>query len=123
MQFVSLFFLNEKNTTTFLVLMHLKCTVVHYSNLNSSSGNKPLFKLRAVEYAISFFFFRFLIYVSFNEAFAKKNYEVTIIFSFKFPKFISRCSILQNIKTSNPVILKWRHFQHKAKFEKKYLFS
>ena len=31
---------------------------------------KPILKLRAVEYAISFF--RFLIYVYFNEAFIKK---------------------------------------------------
>ena len=53
MDFVSLFFLNEKNITTSLLMIHLKHTVVHYANLNSSSINKPY--LRAVEYAISFF--------------------------------------------------------------------
>ena len=42
MHFVSLLFLNERNITT----SHLKCTVVHYANLNSSSLNKPY--LRAV---------------------------------------------------------------------------
>ena len=41
MHFVSLFFLNERNNTTPLLMIHLKCTVVHYANLNSSSINKP----------------------------------------------------------------------------------
>ena len=41
MHFVSLFFLNERNISIFLVMIHLKCTVVHYSNLNSNSINKP----------------------------------------------------------------------------------
>ena len=41
MHFVSLFFLNERNITTSLLMIHLKCTVVHYSNLNSNSINKP----------------------------------------------------------------------------------
>ena len=49
MQFVSLFFLNERNIGT-----SLKCTVVHYANLNSSSINKHY--LRVAEYAISCFF-------------------------------------------------------------------
>ena len=40
--FVSLLFLNQRNITTFLLMMHLKCTVVHYANLNSSSVNKPI---------------------------------------------------------------------------------
>ena len=31
--------------------------------------------------------------------------------------------VLQNIRTSNLVTLKWRHFEHKAKFEKNGLFS
>ena len=47
-------------------MIHLKCTVVHYANLNSS-----ILKLWVVEYAISFFF-SFIIYVYFNEAFVKK---------------------------------------------------
>ena len=53
MDFISLFFLKERNITSSLLMMHLKCTVAHYANLNSSSINKPY--LRAVEYAISFF--------------------------------------------------------------------
>ena len=46
-------------------------------------------------------------------------YEKTIIFQYKFPKFMPRCSILQNIGMSNLVILKWRYFEYKEKFEKK----
>ena len=35
MYFVSLFFLNERNITTSILTIHLKCTVVHYANLFS----------------------------------------------------------------------------------------
>ena len=38
--FLSLFFLNERKVATSLLMIHLKCTVVHYANLNSSSINK-----------------------------------------------------------------------------------
>ena len=41
-------FLNERN----ILMIQLKCTVVHYVNLRSSS---IIFKLRAVEYASPFF--------------------------------------------------------------------
>ena len=67
-----------------------------------------------------FRFFPFLIYVYFNEAFVKKLYEISIIFQYKFPKFISRCSILQNIRMSNLVKLKWQSFQHKTKFQNRF---
>ena len=33
MHFVSLFFLNERNITTPLLMIHLKPTSVHYANL------------------------------------------------------------------------------------------
>ena len=67
MRFVSLFFLNERNITTSLLIIHLKYTVVHYANLNSCSINMP--NIRAVEYTISFF--RFPIYVYFKKAFVR----------------------------------------------------
>ena len=67
MHFVSLLFLNEGNIAISLLMIHLKCTVVYYANLNSSSLNKHY--LWAVEYAISFF--RFLVYVCFNDALSK----------------------------------------------------
>ena len=53
--FVSMYFLNEKKITTSLLMMHLKRTVAHYAYLNPSFINKPY--LRAFEYAISCFFF------------------------------------------------------------------
>ena len=34
MHFGSLFFVHERNMTTFLLMIHLKCTAVHYTNLN-----------------------------------------------------------------------------------------
>ena len=63
--FVFLFFLNEKNISTSLLIIHLKCdvmycyvlfpfTIYNYANLNSSSLSKPY--LRAVEYAILLLF-------------------------------------------------------------------
>ena len=58
-----------KNTTTLLLMIHLKCTVVHFANLNSSSINKPF--LNCVASDVLFLFFQFLIYVYFNEAFVK----------------------------------------------------
>ena len=68
MHFVSLFSLHEGNITISLLMIHLKCAVVHCANLNSSLLDKDY--LRAVEYAISFSF-QFLIYVYFNDAFIK----------------------------------------------------
>ena len=51
MHIFSLFFLNQTNSTSLLVI-HLKCTVVHYANLNSNSISKSL---RDVEYTVSVF--------------------------------------------------------------------
>ena len=55
-------------------MIHLKCTAVHYANLNSSFLNKHY--LRAVEYAIFFdFLFMFIL-----RCFYQTLYEKTIIF-------------------------------------------
>ena len=70
MHFVSLFFPKERNITTSLLMIHLKCAVVHYANLNSSSRNKWFLNYGLLN--ILFRFFRFLICVYFNEAFVKK---------------------------------------------------
>ena len=40
MRFFSLIFLNERNITTSILIIHLKCTVVYHINLSSSSINK-----------------------------------------------------------------------------------
>ena len=82
MHFVSLFFLHEGNVTISLLIIHVKCTVVHYVKLNSSSLNKHY--SRAVEYAISFF--RFLIYVYFNDASIKNFMEKLLFFNANFQK-------------------------------------
>ena len=54
MHLVSLFFLNERNIATSLLMIHLKRAVTHYANVTSTSINKPY--LRAVEYTISLLF-------------------------------------------------------------------
>ena len=60
MHFVSLFFLNERNITTFLLIIHLKCTVAHYANLNSSFINKPFLNYRLLNMLFRFFYFLFM---------------------------------------------------------------
>ena len=69
MHFGSLFFRNKRNMTTSLLMIHLKCTVVHYTNLNWNSKNKPFLNYGSLN--MLFRFFRFLIYVYSNEAFVK----------------------------------------------------
>ena len=71
------------------------------------------FKLRVVEYAIPFFSISHLL--CFSRGFCQKVYEETIPFQLNFQKSISRCSILQKIRMSNFVILKWRPFEYKVK--------
>ena len=55
MNFVS-FFLNEGNIVISRLMVHLKCTAAaHYTNLEFKLHKQAVFKLRAVEYVISFF--------------------------------------------------------------------
>ena len=65
------------------------------------------------------FCFAFFSSISYLCKFIYELYEKTIIFKYKFPKFISRCRILLNIRKSNLVILKWRPFEYRAKLEKR----
>ena len=74
--FVSLFFITERNISTSLLMIHLKCTIVYYANLNWSSINKPY--LRTVEYAILFFSISYLYLKTFWVL--KTFYWKTIIF-------------------------------------------
>ena len=70
MNFVS-FFLNEGNFIISRLMVHLKCTAAaHYTNLNSSSINKPFSNYGPLN--MLFHFFQFLNYVYFNDAFVKK---------------------------------------------------
>ena len=87
MHFVSLFFLNKRNITTSLLMIHLKCAVVHYANLNSSSINKPFLNYGLLN--MLFRFFQFLIYVYFNEFFCQDIYEIAIIFLIQISKIHS----------------------------------
>ena len=82
MDLVSLSFLNEKNITTSLLMMHLKYTVVHYTKLNSSFKNKP-----------------FLNYGSFDMLF--RFFSI----SYLRLRFLIWCSILQNISMSNHLVI------------------
>ena len=70
MRFVSLFFLNERNIATILLMIHLKCTVLHYADLNSSYVNKPFLNYETLN--MLFRFFQFLVYVYFSKAFVKE---------------------------------------------------
>ena len=80
MHFVCLFIQNERNITTSLLMIHLKYTVVHYVNLNSSPINKPY--LRSFEYVISIFFFDFLFMFFLTRPLSK--FLKTIIFNRNF---------------------------------------
>ena len=95
-------------------MIHLKCTAVRYANLNSSSLNNHY--LRAIKDAISLFLISYLCF--FNETFVK-SFMKKVSFLMQIPKFISRCSILWNIRMSNLVILKRRPFEYEEKFEKR----
>ena len=64
------FFQNERNITASLLVIHLKCTVAHYANLNSSSKKKPFLNYESLN--MLFRVFQFLQYVYFNETFVKK---------------------------------------------------
>ena len=58
-------FLKERNITTSLLMIHLKCSIVHYANLNSSSIDKPFLNYWPLNMLSRFF--RFLVYNYFNE--------------------------------------------------------
>ena len=59
--FASYILSNEGNIKSSILLMLLKCIFVGHSNGNESFTGR-LFKLRAVEYAMLFHFYRYLIY-------------------------------------------------------------
>ena len=58
------FFQNERNITTTILIIHLKCTVLHYANLKSSSKNKLLLNYGSLNMLLCFF--RLLIYLYVN---------------------------------------------------------
>ena len=82
MQFAFLFFLNKSNITTSLLMIHLKCTVAHYVNLNSRFISKPFLNQGPLN--ILFRFFRFLTYVYFNGVFVKSFTKKILFFNTNF---------------------------------------
>ena len=82
MHFVSLLFLNERNITTSLLMIQIKCAVVYYSNLNPSSINKPSLNYGPLN-MLFLFFFDFL-FVFILTRLLSKNYEITIILNVNF---------------------------------------
>ena len=72
MHIVSLFFLNQKNIATPILIIHLKFTVVHYANLNSSSKNKPFLNYGLLNMLSRYFRFHI---------FSQKLYEKLLFFN------------------------------------------
>ena len=60
MHVVSLFLLNERNITTSRLMIYLKCTVVRYANLISSSINKPFLNYEPLNMLFRFFSISYL---------------------------------------------------------------
>ena len=56
--FVSLFFLDEANSVTSLLMTHLKCTFMSYAKLNSSSTNKLFLNYTPLNMLFCFFRFK-----------------------------------------------------------------
>ena len=81
MHFVSLFFLNERNITTSFLMIHSKCTVEQYSNLNSNSMNQPCLNYRPSN--TLFLLFRFLIILT---RLLSKNWWKSYHFSIQISK-------------------------------------
>ena len=63
-------------------MINLKCTDVHYANLSPSSINKSFLNHGLLN--VLFHFFRFLVYVYFNEAFVKNFIKELSFFNTSF---------------------------------------
>ena len=82
MYFVSLFSLNERNFTISFLMIHSKCSVVHYVDLNPSCINKPFLNYGPLN--MLFRFFRLLIHLYFKDAFVKNFMKKLSIFNTNF---------------------------------------
>ena len=105
---------NEGNIKTpILLMLHFRVSVVGYSNGNESSTGRIFSNCGLLNLLFQFFSISHL--ECFSQDFCQKVYEETILFHLKFQKSISRYNILQKIRISNFVILKWRPFEYKVK--------
>ena len=102
---------NERNIKTSILLIILK-----YIAVDHSSGNFTGRLFRAVEYAIPFFFFWYLIHSVFQEIFVKRFMKKLSFFSSNFENQFSnfKNQKLLNIRMSKFVIMKWP-FEYKIK--------
>ena len=94
----------EKYKATILLIL-LQCIVLGYSNGNESFTSRLLSNYGSLNMLFSFF--PISDWWCFSREFCQKVYGETFLFQFKFQKLISRCCILQKIKMSNFVIMKW----------------
>ena len=104
---------NEGNIKASILLILLKCIFVGCFNGNESFTGRLFSNYGPLN--MLFHFFSISRLYCFSKDFCQKVYEEIILFQLKFQKPISRCSILQKIKMSNFVILKWRPFEYKVK--------
>ena len=104
---------NEGNIKTSILLILLKSIVVGCSNGNESFTGR-LFSNYGLLNKL-FHFSQYLIHSVFHDTFVKRFIKKPSFLSPKFQKLISRCSILQKIRMSNYLILKWRPFEYEIK--------
>ena len=72
-------FQNERNITTSLLMIHLKCTVVHHANLNSSSRIKLFLNYGLLNMLFRFFDFLFmLVLIKLLSKTLRNNYHFSI---------------------------------------------
>ena len=91
MHFGYLIFLNERNMTTSLLMIYLKCTVVHCTNLNWSCKNKPFLNYGSLNMLFCFFDFLFM----FILMKLLSKYEITINFNTNFQNsFVAQSPLL-----------------------------
>ena len=96
-------------------MIHLKCTIVNYANLNLGFKNKPF--LNYGLFNMLFRFFRFHIYVYFNETFVKNFMTGLSLFNTNFQ---NSCQDVAYYRILCNEFAKSCDTEYKAKFEKKW---
>ena len=105
---------NEGNIKASILLIPLKCIASCYSNWKESFTGRLFSNQGPLKMLFHFFFFFDILFIVFFTRLLSKIYEKAILFQLKFKKSISRC-ILQEIRRSNILILKWGPLKHKVK--------
>ena len=95
-----------------ILLILLRCIALGYSNGNESFAGTLLSNYGPLNMLFQFFRISFIV---FFKRLLSKGLSKNIFFQIKFQKPISSCTILQKIKMSNIMILKWWSFDYKVK--------